>query len=234
MVHVVFLSRQSLVREMMEQVAIMADDIELIASAAEIGDIPNAHELRPDVVVADLNPSLFGLKLGQEIASVWPGVPMIALSSHCHEAAARQLNLAGFESCLSKDVGLEQLFARIRSSAHTRPRTLGTFAARTPGAEFRSVRLLTRRETEVLDMIARGFANKQVAAALHISPKTVEKHRQSVMKKLAVHETAGLTRCAFALGLGFGAQFEPGEYVELAPAFIEPVPAARPSVTSAV
>jgi len=61
--------------------------------------------------------------------------------------------------------------------------------------------LLSSRESEVLQLIAEGKANKQVAATLGISIKTVEKHRQQVMDKLNIHETAGLTRYAISRGI---------------------------------
>ncbi len=60
---------------------------------------------------------------------------------------------------------------------------------------------LTSREIEVLQLIAEGMANKQIAVELTISIKTVEKHRQSLMDKLNVHDTAGLTRHAIAAGI---------------------------------
>jgi DNA-binding NarL/FixJ family response regulator len=60
---------------------------------------------------------------------------------------------------------------------------------------------LTSRESEVLQLVAEGRANKQVAAELGISIKTVEKHRQHLMDKLDIHETAGLTRYAIAHGI---------------------------------
>ena len=66
---------------------------------------------------------------------------------------------------------------------------------------------LTPREAEVLQLIAEGFANKQMAAELGISVKTIEKHRQHVMKKLGIHEIAGLTRYAAEKGM---IQLEPG------------------------
>ena len=59
---------------------------------------------------------------------------------------------------------------------------------------------LTSRESEVLQLIAEGFANKQVAAELSLSIKTVEKHRQRVMNKLNIHDVAGLTRHAISKG----------------------------------
>jgi DNA-binding NarL/FixJ family response regulator len=60
---------------------------------------------------------------------------------------------------------------------------------------------LTSRESEVLQLIAEGFSNKQIAAELGISIKTVEKHRQQVMNKLSIHDVAGLTRYAISKGL---------------------------------
>ena len=60
---------------------------------------------------------------------------------------------------------------------------------------------LTSRETEVLQLVAEGQANKQVAGTLGISIKTVEKHRQHLMDKLNIHDTAGLTRHAIATGV---------------------------------
>jgi DNA-binding NarL/FixJ family response regulator len=60
---------------------------------------------------------------------------------------------------------------------------------------------LSSRETEVLQLVAEGKANKQTAAELNISIKTVEKHRQSLMNKLNIHDTAGLTRHAIAVGV---------------------------------
>jgi DNA-binding CsgD family transcriptional regulator len=60
---------------------------------------------------------------------------------------------------------------------------------------------LTSREQEVLQMVAEGFVNKQIAAALNLSIKTVEKHRQQLMDKLNIHEVAGLTRYAIAHGV---------------------------------
>ncbi len=68
-----------------------------------------------------------------------------------------------------------------------------------PGQPPGEGRSLTTRETEVLQLIADGFSNKEIGAELGISVKTVEKHRQQVMNKLGIHETAGLTR--YAMGL---------------------------------
>jgi DNA-binding NarL/FixJ family response regulator len=62
------------------------------------------------------------------------------------------------------------------------------------------MRALTAREAEVLQLVAEGKANKQTAAKLHISIKTVEKHRQSLMRKLDIHNVTGLTRYAIATG----------------------------------
>jgi DNA-binding NarL/FixJ family response regulator len=70
-----------------------------------------------------------------------------------------------------------------------------------PGRRPKETRSLTSRESEVLQLIADGFSNKEIGAELGISVKTVEKHRQQVMNKLGIHETAGLTRYAMGLSL---------------------------------
>ena len=69
------------------------------------------------------------------------------------------------------------------------------------GSSKRRTSRLTSREAEVLQLIAEGHANKQIAAELSISIKTVEKHRQQVMNKLNIHDVAGLTRHAIAKGI---------------------------------
>ena len=60
---------------------------------------------------------------------------------------------------------------------------------------------MSSRELEVLQLVAEGMANKQVASELAISIKTVEKHRQNLMRKLGIHDTAGLTRYAISAGI---------------------------------
>jgi DNA-binding NarL/FixJ family response regulator len=71
----------------------------------------------------------------------------------------------------------------------------------TTGQSPRKANELTSREAEVLQLIAEGFSNKQIAAELGISIKTVEKHRQQVMNKLNIHDVAGLTRYAITRGM---------------------------------
>ena len=71
----------------------------------------------------------------------------------------------------------------------------------TSGRPARKASELTSREAEVLQLIAEGFSNKQIAAELSISIKTVEKHRQQVMNKLNIHDVAGLTRYAISKGM---------------------------------
>ncbi len=85
---------------------------------------------------------------------------------------------------------ISRRLARLNSHPHERASNFRKTAA-----------LLTSRETEVLQLIAEGKANKETAAELNISIKTVEKHRGNLMEKLDIHDTAGLTRYAIAVGI---------------------------------
>jgi DNA-binding NarL/FixJ family response regulator len=112
---------------------------------------------------------------------------------------------------LEKQTSAEVLTTAIRAVAAGKPFFSPTIVKRTSdnlrrsrdrdGLPRQNAARLTSRETEVLQLIAEGQANKQVASTLGISIKTVEKHRQHVMDKLNIHETAGLTRYAISQGI---------------------------------
>ncbi len=78
---------------------------------------------------------------------------------------------------------------------------MGALATDTGAAATGNAASLTPRESEVLQLIAEGFPNKRIASELNISIKTVEKHRQQVMNKLNIHDTAGLTRYFMSKGM---------------------------------
>jgi DNA-binding NarL/FixJ family response regulator len=93
---------------------------------------------------------------------------------------------------------LERIFSEVKPSLANR---LGRPFQREKEPRPASYSLLTSREAEVLQLVAEGYANKQIAAELAISVKTVEKHRQRMMAKLDLHDTAGVTRYAIASGV---------------------------------
>ncbi|HEY1173671.1 MAG TPA: response regulator transcription factor [Verrucomicrobiae bacterium] len=169
-------------------------------------------KLMPDVVVMDIAmPLLNGLEATRQITREAPGTKVLILSSYNDDEYVHQLTEAGACGYLVKQTAANDLVKAIsearRGNAYFSPsiskRLLDhyreAFVKGTPVSKTGD--LLTSRESEVLQLIAEGKANKQIAAELCISIKTVEKHRQQVMNKLHIHDIAGLTRYAISKGI---------------------------------
>jgi DNA-binding NarL/FixJ family response regulator len=170
------------------------------------------QELRPDVVVMDIAmPLLNGLEATRQILKSVPATKVLILSAHSDDAYVEQVIALGAAGYLLKQTSLEDLSKAIREADKGNkffsPTIARRFRNRDRKLPDRKVRLskrvprLTSRELEVLQLIAEGKANKQTAAELGISIKTVEKHRQNLMAKLNIHEISGLTRYAIAAGI---------------------------------
>lgn len=162
-----------------------------------------ARKLRPDVVVMDVAmPLLNGLEATRQILRRRPSPKLLILSMHADEAYMDRARALGASGYLSKQTTFPALAEAVRKIQEG-----GTFfcpAATTQRASAGAnipVARLSSRETEVLQLVAEGSSNKDIAAQLQISLKTVEKHRQSLMDKLDIHRTAGLTRYALSIGL---------------------------------
>jgi DNA-binding NarL/FixJ family response regulator len=167
--------------------------------------VTKARELRPDVVVLDLEmPRLNGVEAARQITRHVPKTKILVLSTHSDAEIVRDLIGAGISGYLTKDVASTQVLDAVRETArgntyftpaitrHVLDQSRSILGKQGPTPRV----ALTSREMEVLQLVAEGHANKQVADLLAISIKTVEKHRQSLMRKLDIHETATLTRYA--------------------------------------
>jgi len=170
-----------------------------------------AKRLQPDVVVMDIAmPSLNGLEATRQVSKESPKSKVLILSSHSDDEYVQQLTDAGATGYLIKQTAAQDLVSAIREakkgnaffSPAVSKRLLEHLRATVnrPLGEKKNTRL-TPRESEVLQLIAEGYANKQIAAELFISIKTVEKHRQQLMNKLELHDVASLTRYAIAKGV---------------------------------
>jgi len=171
-----------------------------------------ARRLRPDVIVMDIAmPLLNGLEATRQILKGVPGARVLILSAHGDDAYVEQVTALGAAGYLLKQTSAHILSHAVREvhkgrtffSPSITKRLLKHRAKSGDSAKRRGpgVSLLSSREIEVLQLVAEGQANKQVAAELGISVKTVEKHRQHLMEKLSIHDTAGLTRYAIAAGI---------------------------------
>ena len=170
-----------------------------------------ARTLQPDVILMDIAmPVLNGLEATRQILTANPAAKIIILSAHSEDVYIQRLRAAGVAGFLEKQTSAEILTEAIREVAAGRSAYSPAIAKRLSSASQPRDRdgllkvhgtRLTSRESEVLQLVAEGMANKQVAAELKISIKTVEKHRQHLMDKLNIHDTAGLTRYAIAAGV---------------------------------
>jgi DNA-binding NarL/FixJ family response regulator len=170
-----------------------------------------AKTLRPDVVVMDIAmPLLNGMEATRRIVKDVPATRVLILSAHGDDEYIRQVVLLGAAGYLIKQTSADVLGRAIQEvqkgntffspSIATRLHSLSLDSPE--GREtIKKIPGLSSREMEVLQLIAEGKANKQVAWELGISIKTVEKHRQRLMRKLDLHDTAGLTRYAIAAGI---------------------------------
>ncbi len=167
--------------------------------------------LQPDVVVMDIAmPTLNGLEATRQISRDNPKCKVLVLSSYSDDEYVQQLTDAGAAGYLVKQTAAQDLVTAIREanrgnaffSPAISKRLLEHYRASIskPPGEKKSPKL-TARELEVLQLIAEGYPNKQIAGELFISIKTVEKHRQQLMNKLDIHDVAGLTRYAIAKGV---------------------------------
>jgi len=189
------------------------------ADLAVVGEANNGRlaveltkKLHPDVVVMDLAmPQLNGAEATRQILLAVPATKVLILSAHSDDEYVERVIAVGAAGYLLKQSSAHVLAEAIRAVEKGRPVFSPAIAKRLgdEGGKLRVQRntpgrrrsLLTSREEEVLQLVAEGAANKQVAAELGISIKTVEKHRQHLMDKLNIHDTAGLTRYAIAAGI---------------------------------
>jgi DNA-binding NarL/FixJ family response regulator len=187
-------------------------DIEVVAEAADGRQaVALARKTAPDIALMDLAmPVLNGLEASRQIRKNLPAIKVLVLTSYEDDDYVRQMVGVGVSGYLIKQTAANDLLDAVREvhrggsfyspSVNRRLQSL----SREKAEAFRGTGAsggLTVREAEVLQLIAEGFPNKRIAAELEISIKTVEKHRQQVMNKLNIHDTAGLTRYSLSRGL---------------------------------
>ena len=186
-------------------------DIKVVGEAEDGRQaVQMAQELAPAVIIMDIAmPLLNGLEAAQQIVLAMPGAKVLILSAYSDDAFVHNVLAHGAAGYIAKQTAANILPEAIRRVHAGKPFLSPGISdrlfhhqrkARARGELAPEIKhpALTVREREVLQLIAEGKTNKEMADVLTISVKTVEKHRQNVMEKLNIHDTAGLTRHAIA------------------------------------
>jgi DNA-binding NarL/FixJ family response regulator len=165
-------------------------------------------ELRPDVVVMDVSmPGITGVQATRELHQRWPDVRVLALTVHEERSYLREVMEAGASGYVLKRSAAEDLVHAVRVVARgdlyldpsVAAAVLGKLARPRPQEDSLSTEL-SERETEVLQLIAQGYSNKEIAARLVISVKTVETYKARSMEKLGLTGRADIVRFALHKG----------------------------------
>jgi DNA-binding NarL/FixJ family response regulator len=209
---VLLVDDHTVVRQGLRALLQSEEDIEVLGEAENGRQaVMMARQTPPDVVVMDVAmPLLNGLEATRQILKSVPVSKILVLSSYADDECVQQLMQAGASGYLIKQTAANDLLKAIREVQRGNAFFSPSIAKRlrdqcreafTSGQPAKKSADLTSREAEVLQLIAEGFSNKQIAAELSISIKTVEKHRQQVMNKLNIHDVAGLTRYGISKGM---------------------------------
>ncbi|MGO8763987.1 MAG: response regulator [Limisphaerales bacterium] len=203
----------TIVREGFRKMLELENDLEVAGEAPDGRQaVALAKKLHPDVVLMDIAmPQLNGLEATRQILKALPHTRIVILSAHSDDAYVQNATEAGAVGFLLKQNSSHVVCEAIREVQqgktfynHSISRRQDRIHPLTPdraGDFKKKAASLTSREMEILQLIAEGNANKQTASKLGIGIKTVEKHREHLMQKLDIHDTAGLTRYAISAGI---------------------------------
>jgi len=203
----VLVDDHTILREGLRSLLELQPDLQVVGEASAFDEaLALVRQVQPDVVLTDIGlPGRSGLLLVRELRQVAPATRIILLTAHASEEYIRAGLDAQADGYVLKDSGHTELFTAIRTVANGQhflckavaSQVLASYArAGTAAAPRDPLQNVTSRERQVLTRIASGQSNKEVARALDLSVKTIEKHRANLMRKLSLHNAADITRFA--------------------------------------
>ena len=203
----------TIVREGFRKMLELETEIEIVGEAQDGRQaLAMVKKLKPAVVLMDIAmPLLNGIEATRQILKDVPATKILMLSAHSDDAYVSAAVESGAMGFLLKQTSAHEVWRAIREIAAGKTfftasvakhfNRLNSLLPGRTGKLNAKIAQLTSREMEVLQLIAEGKANKETAAELGIGLKTVEKHREHLMTKLDIHDTAGLTRYAISSGI---------------------------------
>jgi len=197
------------VRKGLQSCLARQDRLKLVGEASDGEEaLRKTRELSPDVVLMDISmPRMNGLAVTEVLRKEAPHVKILVLSVHNNKEYVFRIIQAGAHGYISKEAPPEELLRAIES-VHVGEPFFSPEIARaalnqivTSGGKKEPFAQLTSREREVLILIAEGQSNKEIASRLGIGVRTIETHRERIMRRLDIHSVAGLTKFAIANGM---------------------------------
>ncbi len=187
-------------------------DVEIVGEASTAAQaMETAGIVKPDVILMDIGlPDMSGIDATREIKKRYPEISIVALTIHEDEEYFFKMLDAGASGYVPKRAAPEELLVAIRAAAAGEVYLYPSLAKllvkdylsqEHPAEEKANLDGLTEREHEVLTYLAEGASNDKIAESLVISPKTVERHRENIMRKLNMHSRAELVRYAIRRGI---------------------------------
>lgn len=212
-IRIVVADDHAVVREGIRRVLDDDPDVSVVGEASTGAEALSViEECRPDVVLLDLGmPDITGLEVARRLRRAGPRPRILVLSMHDDDEYVLRAVRAGVDGYLLKDEAEPTMLRAAVRSVHAGDSFFSTTAAASlagalrPSSDARTeadpLAPLTERELQVLRLVATGRSNKEMASELGISRRTVETHRENLMRKLDIHSIAGLTRLALEQGL---------------------------------
>lgn len=209
---VVIAEDHKILRQGLRSLLSASDELEVVGEAGDgMSAIRTIKQTDPDLVLLDLNmPKMDGIAVIKEIKQYSSEIKILALTMHRKEEYILEVFKSGGDGYCLKSAGQEDLMVAIKAvlsgKSYVSPEISGLvlegyLESRKTIRKKSSFETLTQREKEVLKLVGEAYQNKEIADYLCISPKTVEKHRASIMRKLDLHTASALTAYAIEKGL---------------------------------
>lgn len=211
-INVLIAEDHTIVRQGLYSLLQSHDGFEVVGEAKDgVEAIEKTKKLLPDIVIMDISmPVLNGVEATKQIKKMFPEVKVVILTMHTDKDYIRQVFQAGAACYLSKESADTDLIAALYAAYHNKAFlspavskiVVNNYVHHSKQeAETDSLEVLTSRERAILQLVAEGNSNKDIACRLSISINTINNHRAKIMRKLGIHDISGLTRYAVKKGL---------------------------------